>query len=105
MAMSRNARMRHTAYQVVYKVPARITEGICIPYILTKCGYACSDHASASKAGYPSAFVIESDFKYSDSKIHTSDDVLDYLSFDHMIQHARLTLALAYELAFAKLIR
>ncbi|KAG9860489.1 Zn-dependent exopeptidase, partial [Aureobasidium melanogenum] len=36
-----------------------------IPYVLTKCGYACSDHASASKAGYPSAFVIESDFKYS----------------------------------------
>lgn len=30
-----------------------------IPYVLTKCGYACSDHASASKAGYPSAFVIE----------------------------------------------
>lgn len=28
-----------------------------IPYVLTKCGYACSDHASASKAGYPSAFV------------------------------------------------
>ncbi|KAF2199209.1 leucine aminopeptidase 1 [Delitschia confertaspora ATCC 74209] len=73
-----------------------------IPYVLTKCGYACSDHASASKAGYPSAFVIESDFKYSDSKIHTTEDKLEYLSFDHMLQHAKLTLGLAYELAFAK---
>jgi leucyl aminopeptidase len=73
-----------------------------IPYILTKCGYACSDHASASKAGYPSAFVIESDFKYSDNKIHTTEDKIEYLSFDHMLQHARLTLGLAYELAFAK---
>ncbi|KAJ4363132.1 Leucine aminopeptidase 1 [Neocucurbitaria cava] len=73
-----------------------------IPYILTKCGYACSDHASASKAGYPSAFVIESDFKYSDSKIHTTEDKIEYLSFDHMLQHARLTLGLAYELAFAE---
>ncbi|KAF2145278.1 uncharacterized protein K452DRAFT_284660 [Aplosporella prunicola CBS 121167] len=73
-----------------------------IPYVLTKCGYACSDHASASKAGYPSAFVIESDFKYSDSKIHTTEDKIEYLSFDHMLQHAKLTLALAYELAFAK---
>ncbi|KAF1843440.1 leucine aminopeptidase 1 [Cucurbitaria berberidis CBS 394.84] len=73
-----------------------------IPYILTKCGYACSDHASASKAGYPSAFVIESDFKYSDSKIHTTEDKIEYLSFDHMLQHARLTLGLAYELAFAR---
>ncbi|KAI9839166.1 MAG: Leucine aminopeptidase 1 [Sarea resinae] len=78
-----------------------VSEYCTIPYILTKCGYACSDHASASKAGYPSAFVIESDFKYSDSKIHTSDDRIEYLSFDHMKQHATLTLALAYELAFA----
>ncbi|KZF25493.1 leucine aminopeptidase 1 [Xylona heveae TC161] len=78
-----------------------ITEYCDIPYVLTKCGYACSDHASASKAGYPSAFVIESDFKFSDKKIHTSDDRLEYLSFDHMLQHARLTLGLAYELAFA----
>ncbi|KAG9542276.1 Zn-dependent exopeptidase, partial [Aureobasidium melanogenum] len=73
-----------------------------IPYVLTKCGYACSDHASASKAGYPSAFVIESDFKYSDNKIHTTEDKIEYLNFDHMLQHAKLTLGLAFELAFAK---
>ncbi|KAI9678213.1 MAG: Leucine aminopeptidase 1 [Caeruleum heppii] len=79
-----------------------VTEYCTIPFILTKCGYACSDHASASKAGYPSAFVIESDFRYSDNHIHTSDDRIEYLSFDHMLQHARLTLALAYELAFAE---
>ncbi|KAL8848014.1 MAG: hypothetical protein Q9221_006919 [Calogaya cf. arnoldii] len=77
-----------------------VTEYCEIPYVLTKCGYACSDHASASKAGYPSAFVIESDFKYSDNKIHTSEDKIEYLNFDHMLQHARLTLGLAYELAF-----
>lgn len=69
----------------------------------TKCGYACSDHASASKAGYPSAFVIESEFSLSDKKIHTTDDLIKYLSFDHMLQHARLTLGLVYELAFAQL--
>jgi leucyl aminopeptidase len=79
-----------------------ITEYCTIPYVLTKCGYACSDHASASKAGYPSAFVIESDFKYSDRKIHTTEDKIEYLNFDHMLQHARLTLGLAYELAFAE---
>ncbi|KAL8829729.1 MAG: hypothetical protein Q9170_006049 [Blastenia crenularia] len=79
-----------------------ITEYCDIPYVLTKCGYACSDHASASKAGYPSAFVIESDFKYSDNKIHTTEDKVEYLNFDHMLQHGKLTLALAYELAFAQ---
>ncbi|CAF9914022.1 MAG: Leucine aminopeptidase 1 [Heterodermia speciosa] len=82
----------------------KVVTGYCdIPYVLTRCGYACSDHASASKAGYPSAFVIESDFKYSDNKIHTTEDKIEYLNFDHMLQHARLTLGLAYELAFADL--
>ena len=79
----------------------KVVNAYCtIPYVLTKCGYACSDHASASKAGYPSAFVIESDFKYSDSKIHTTEDKVEYLDFGHMLQHARLTLGVAYELAF-----
>ncbi|KIX02867.1 uncharacterized protein Z518_08810 [Rhinocladiella mackenziei CBS 650.93] len=73
-----------------------------IPYTLTKCGYACSDHASASKYGYPSAFVIESDFEYSDKKIHTTEDQIKYLSFDHMLQHAKMTLGFAYEAALAK---
>jgi len=80
-----------------------ITAYCSIPYLETKCGYACSDHASASKAGYPSAFVIESDFTYSDHKIHTTEDTIEYLSFDHMLQHARLTLGLVFELAFADL--
>ncbi|KAF2725966.1 leucine aminopeptidase/pepditase M28/metalloprotease [Polychaeton citri CBS 116435] len=81
----------------------KVVEEYCdIPYIETKCGYACSDHASASKAGYPSAFVIESDFKYSDKKIHTTEDKIEFLDFKHMLQHAKLTLGLVYELAFAK---
>lgn len=79
-----------------------ITEYCDIPYVETKCGYACSDHASASKAGYPSAFVIESAFKDSDNYIHTTEDKIEYLSFDHMLQHAKLTLGLVYELGMTK---
>jgi len=80
-----------------------VTNYCAIPFVETKCGYACSDHASASKAGYPSAFVIESEFADSDKKIHTTEDKIEFLDFDHMLQHARLTLGLAYELAFAHL--
>jgi leucyl aminopeptidase len=80
-----------------------VTEYCDIPYVETKCGYACSDHASASKAGYASAFVTESEFENSDHKIHTTEDLIKYLDFDHMMQHARMTLAFAYELAFSKL--
>ncbi|ORY65155.1 uncharacterized protein BCR38DRAFT_341031 [Pseudomassariella vexata] len=79
----------------------KIIEEYCeIPWVETKCGYACSDHASASKAGYPSAFVIESAFGDSDNHIHGTDDLIEYLSFDHMLQHARMSLGLVYELGF-----
>ncbi|EED18305.1 aminopeptidase, putative [Talaromyces stipitatus ATCC 10500] len=78
-----------------------ITQYCDIPFVETKCGYACSDHASASRYGYPSAFVIESEFQYSDKHIHSTDDLIKYLSFDHMLQHAKMSLAFAYELAYA----
>jgi leucyl aminopeptidase len=74
-----------------------------IPYVEAVCGYACSDHASATKVGYPSAFVIESELSKSDSFVHTTLDTVDRLDFDHMYQHAKLTLGYAYELAQAKL--
>jgi bacterial leucyl aminopeptidase len=72
-----------------------------IPYVETKCGYACSDHASASKAGYPSAFATEGEFSLTNKKIHSTEDKIEFLSFDHMLQHAKLTLGAAYELALA----
>jgi hypothetical protein len=55
------------------------------------------------QSGYPSAFVIESDFKTRIRKSTLQRIRSKYLSFDHMLQHARLTLGLVYELAFAKL--
>ncbi|OJJ46389.1 hypothetical protein ASPZODRAFT_151948 [Penicilliopsis zonata CBS 506.65] len=76
-----------------------ITTYCDIPYVETKCGYACSDHASASRYGYPSAFVIESEFQNSDKKIHTTEDKIEYLSFDHMLQHAKMTYAKEFQIA------
>jgi leucyl aminopeptidase len=77
-----------------------VVEEYCdIPWVETKCGYACSDHASASRAGYASAFVIESAFEYSDPHIHSTEDKIEHLSFNHMYQHARLTVGFTFELA------
>ncbi|KAF1939439.1 Zn-dependent exopeptidase [Clathrospora elynae] len=78
-----------------------ITAYCAIPYVETKCGYACSDHASASKAGYPSAFVIESTFADSSKYIHTAQDTISTVNFNHMLEHAKMTVGLAYELGFA----
>lgn len=41
-----------------------------------KCGYACSDHASWTAAGYPSSFPFEAKFKDSNKKIHSANDTL-----------------------------
>ncbi|KAI8079738.1 uncharacterized protein BX664DRAFT_341357 [Halteromyces radiatus] len=70
-----------------------------IPYTSTKCGYACSDHASWRKAGFPSAFTIESAFDDSNHYIHTSDDTIDKLSFDHMLEFAKVASGFAVELS------
>ncbi|KAI8095575.1 hypothetical protein BDF21DRAFT_406213 [Thamnidium elegans] len=70
-----------------------------IPYTLTKCGYACSDHASWRKLGYPSAFTIESAFDDSNHYIHTGGDTIDKLSFDHMKEFSKVAIGFAVELS------
>lgn len=69
-----------------------------ITYTEDKCGYGCSDHASAHKVGYPSSFVMEAPMKKSNPFIHTVLDTVDRLSFAHMAQHAKITLGYLYEL-------
>ncbi|KAF9263584.1 Zn-dependent exopeptidase [Marasmius fiardii PR-910] len=72
-----------------------------IPYVETKCGYACSDHASWRKAGYPSVFTIESAFENSNQNIHSTNDridISDEFSFDHMLEFSKLAVAFAIEL-------
>lgn len=72
---------------------------LSIPYVETECGYACSDHGSATKNGYPGAFVIESEFKQTSKYIHSTMDTLDKLSFSHMAEHTKLVLGTVVELA------
>jgi len=72
-----------------------------IPWADTRCGYACSDHASWAKAGYKSAFTIESKFEDSNHNIHSGNDRIDIsteFSFDHMLQFSKLAVAFAVEL-------
>ncbi|KAJ3551860.1 hypothetical protein NM688_g4466 [Phlebia brevispora] len=72
-----------------------------IPYVETRCGYACSDHASWGKAGYPSAFTIESSFENSNKLIHSTRDTMDAsdeFSFTHMLEFSKLAVAFAIEL-------
>ncbi|KAJ7283815.1 peptidase [Mycena rebaudengoi] len=72
-----------------------------IPWVETECGYACSDHASWRKAGYPSSFTIESTFGNSNQNIHSGNDRIDVseeFSFSHMLEFSKLAVAFAVEL-------
>lgn len=80
-----------------------IIDSVCsIGYVESQCGYGCSDHASANKFGYQSAFVIEADFKLTNSYIHSTKDTIEKLDIGHMSEFVKLTFAYAYELALTK---
>ncbi|KAI1099732.1 Zn-dependent exopeptidase [Jackrogersella minutella] len=74
-----------------------------IGWVDTECGYGCSDHSSATAAGYPSSFVIESHMDLISPYIHTQDDTVENVDFDHVLEHAKMVVGYAYELAFASL--
>ena len=65
----------------------------------TRCTYACSDHASWHKIGVPAVFPFETNFSNMNEKIHTADDTMDRLNFEHMEKYLRLGAAFITELA------
>ncbi|EMD59473.1 hypothetical protein COCSADRAFT_41314 [Bipolaris sorokiniana ND90Pr] len=73
-----------------------------ITYVNSTCGYACSDHGSAMRSGYPASFVFESDFRYRNPYIHTANDTMEHMDPNHVLQHGRLVLGYLYELGFSK---
>ncbi|KAH9443684.1 hypothetical protein MJO28_014057 [Puccinia striiformis f. sp. tritici] len=77
-----------------------IGEYLSIGSVNTKCGYACSDHASWININVPSAFAIESTFEDSNQKIHSMGDTIHQpeFSFDHMAEFSKLVISLAIEL-------
>jgi len=64
-----------------------------IEMVDTKCNYACSDHASWNKNGFPSAFPFESEASDRNRLIHTKNDKIDpRLDFEHSKLFAQLAL-------------
>ncbi|KAF5022846.1 hypothetical protein F66182_5079 [Fusarium sp. NRRL 66182] len=68
-----------------------------------RCGYACSDHASATRSGFPSALAFESTMDNSSPYIHTAQDTLSTVNFAHAIEFSKITVGFLYELGFAAL--
>jgi leucyl aminopeptidase len=70
-----------------------------VQLIEDKCGYACSDHASWYRQGYPTLMPFESDTSRMNRKIHTDQDVISpQSSFRHSLVFAKIALAMAMDL-------
>lgn len=65
----------------------------------TACGYACSDHASWHKAGFATFFPFEASFSNYNKNIHSVNDTIDKLDFDHAVSFVKLTAATLTEMA------
>tara|TARA_Y100000991_G_C21969397_1_gene348582 strand:- start:1722 stop:2909 length:1188 start_codon:yes stop_codon:yes gene_type:complete len=64
-----------------------------------KCGYACSDHASWYRQGYPVVYPFESTFSTYNKDIHSHKDTLEQSdnTADHAVNFVKLGLAFAIE--------
>ena len=71
-----------------------------ISYGETACGYACSDHASWTRNGYPAGFPFEAQFTEYNRKIHTPEDLTSNLDStgEHQARFAKLAVEFAVEL-------
>ncbi|MBI3535053.1 MAG: M20/M25/M40 family metallo-hydrolase, partial [Deltaproteobacteria bacterium] len=94
----------HVDTKLTKFVEGLVDQYIKVPWTESSCGYACSDHASWTRYGYPSAFPFEAPFDEYNKKIHTSGDTLDNnLDILFGSYFAKLSLAFAVELAQAGL--
>lgn len=69
------------------------------PWGTLACGYACSDHASWTRNGYPAGAAFESDIGGVNPGIHTERDTLATSggTAAHSVKYARLAVAFAVE--------
>ncbi|KAL4724349.1 hypothetical protein ACLX1H_008963 [Fusarium chlamydosporum] len=74
-----------------------IDEYAGISYEESTCGYACSDHASANRNGFPSSFLFETPFGNHNPYIHTPNDTMAHVDFDHVMEHAKVTAGFVYD--------
>jgi leucyl aminopeptidase len=82
-----------------------IDQYLHVPYKYFACGYACSDHASWNKSGFPATAPHEADNDTANDRIHTSADTLA-LSKDsavHSMHFVRFGLAFMAEIAKGRL--
>ncbi|KAJ7280340.1 Zn-dependent exopeptidase [Mycena rebaudengoi] len=73
-----------------------------LPVVMdTKCGYACSDHASWFEYGYPTSMPFEAVTGNDNPVIHSTGDTTSVSGFSwaHSLEFAKVALAYVYEMS------
>ncbi|MEZ4743747.1 MAG: M20/M25/M40 family metallo-hydrolase [Bdellovibrionota bacterium] len=80
---------------------ALLNEYITEAWINDQCGYACSDHASWTAAGYPSVMPFEATYDETNSKIHTANDTISNAdnTGEHSKKFSQLAIAFLVEIS------
>jgi bacterial leucyl aminopeptidase len=80
----------------------RLIDGyVHVPRTTTRCGYACSDHASWNNRGYPASMPFEAVFGQHNRQLHTVRDTLTRSlgNANHALKFAKLGAAYLAEVA------
>ncbi|KAI9593489.1 hypothetical protein BDF19DRAFT_447909 [Syncephalis fuscata] len=73
-----------------------------LPDVTTKdgwCYYGCSDHYSWNQTGYPAARSFESAKASYNTDMHTTEDTIDKVNFDHALRFTKIAVVFAAELS------
>jgi leucyl aminopeptidase len=73
-----------------------VDEYLDFTYLELACGYACSDHASFTKAGFAAAMPVEYDFH---PDMHTARDTIDSVDFVQVKEFTKLALGYLIEIS------
>ncbi|KAL2758895.1 hypothetical protein ACRALDRAFT_2099863 [Sodiomyces alcalophilus JCM 7366] len=66
----------------------------------SRCGYGCSDHASARAAGFPAAYLAAEPSKTMNPNIHSSRDAYETIDWDSIKRHSAMTVGFLVEASY-----
>ncbi|RHX99511.1 hypothetical protein DYB36_014322, partial [Aphanomyces astaci] len=79
-------------------VETLVTTYLGLPVNHSVCGYGCSDHFSWNASGYPSSYPFETELADLNPNMHSQNDTIDTIDFNHMADFTKLSIAYVVEL-------
>ncbi|MCA0402885.1 MAG: M20/M25/M40 family metallo-hydrolase [Proteobacteria bacterium] len=82
-------------------VASLIKTYVKVPIGYSKCGYACSDHASWMSENIPASLPFETSFDNLNPYIHSPNDKMSTINSEHLANFTKIALAFAVELGLS----